>query len=196
MLIKFTIVHQSIDFYLPSQISDYSFINIRCHSKYGSLTSLLEHRCKQRMADAPQVLVDRTLCWSPFFFFFLNIDFFSYKQLLFDCIYCIYVIQWYIESCKMLFIWKKVDVQKKLRRAPKNLIFSNFRGRARPPEFAPGVNPYQFEPYAFDAQLSDENVHEIVDDNDLNMARLENNSWWEILTVNVYFWRFLHYTFQ
>jgi hypothetical protein len=38
------------------------------------------------------------------------------------------------------------------------------------------VNPYQFEPYAFAAQLSDENVHEIVDDNDLNMARLENNS--------------------
>jgi hypothetical protein len=39
------------------------------------------------------------------------------------------------------------------------------------------VNPYQFEPYASDAQLSDENVHEIVDDNDLNMARLENNAW-------------------
>ena len=38
------------------------------------------------------------------------------------------------------------------------------------------VNHYQFEPYASDAQLSDENVHEIVDDNDLNMARLENNS--------------------
>ena len=35
-------------------------------------------------------------------------------KLLFDCIYCIYVIQWYIESCKMLFIiiWKKVDAQK------------------------------------------------------------------------------------
>ena len=34
-------------------------------------------------------------------------------KLLFDCIYCVYVIQWYIESCKMLFIWKKVDVKKK-----------------------------------------------------------------------------------
>ena len=34
-------------------------------------------------------------------------------KLLFDCIYCIYVIQWYIESCKMLFIWKKVDLKKK-----------------------------------------------------------------------------------
>ena len=32
------------------------------------------------------------------------------------------------------------------------------------------VNHYQFEPYASDAQLSDENVHEIVDDNNLNMA--------------------------
>ena len=39
------------------------------------------------------------------------------------------------------------------------------------------VNLYQFEPIASDAQLSDENVHEIVDDNDLNMALLENNSW-------------------
>jgi hypothetical protein len=39
-----------------------------------------------------------------------------YPELLFDCIYCIYVIQWYIESCKMLFIWKKVDVQKKKKR--------------------------------------------------------------------------------
>jgi hypothetical protein len=26
-------------------------------------------------------------------------------------------------------------------------------------------------------EVSDENVHEIVDDNDLNMALLENNSW-------------------
>jgi hypothetical protein len=39
------------------------------------------------------------------------------------------------------------------------------------------VNLYQFEPIAADAQLYDENVHEIVDDNDLNMALLENNSW-------------------
>ena len=37
-----------------------------------------------------------------------------YPELLFDCIYCIYVIQWYIESCKMLFTWKKkIDVKKK-----------------------------------------------------------------------------------
>ena len=33
--------------------------------------------------------------------------------LLFDCIYCIYVIQWYIESCKMLCTWKKINVKKK-----------------------------------------------------------------------------------
>jgi len=32
------------------------------------------------------------------------------------------------------------------------------------------VNPNQFEPYASDAQLSDENVHEIIDDNDLNTS--------------------------
>ena len=46
-----------------------------------------------------------------------------------------------------------------------------------PDNNASRVNHYQFESYASDAQLSDENVHEIVDDNDLNMARLENNSW-------------------
>ena len=108
---------------------------------------------------SPQVLVDRTLCCSLFFFFFLRCFFHinnflcitvwhiynKYNQtvvcihagfltwynlyhvrntyimsetrhgykLLFDCIYCIYVIQWYIESCKMLYIWKKVDVKKK-----------------------------------------------------------------------------------
>jgi hypothetical protein len=107
---------------------------------------------------SPQVLVDRTLCCSLFFSFFLRCFFHinnflcitvwhiynKYNQtvvcihagfltwynlyhvrntyimsetrhgykLLFDCIYCIYVIQWYIESCKMLFIWKKVDVKK------------------------------------------------------------------------------------
>ena len=123
MLIKFTIVHQSIDFYLPSQISDYSFINIRCHSKYGSLTSLLEHRCKQRMADAREELSESEQ---------------SDLSL----------------SCRSLS-FDELDTDNNDSR----------------------VNLYQFEPIASDAQLSDENVHEIVDDNDLNMALLENNSW-------------------
>ena len=48
-----------------------------------------------------------------------------------------------------------------------------------------------FEPYAFAAQLSDENVHEIVDDNDLNMARLENNSRWEMFDSTCIFLTFL-----
>jgi hypothetical protein len=34
--------------------------------------------------------------------------------ILFDCFYCVYVIQWYIESCKMLCTWtKKIDVKQK-----------------------------------------------------------------------------------
>lgn len=123
MLIKFTIVHQSIDFYLPSQISDYSFINFRCHSKYGSLTSLLEHRCKQRMADTREELSES-----------------EQSDLSLSC-------------------------------------HSSSFDEVDPDNNGSRVNPYQFEPYASDAQLSDENVHEIVDDNDLNMARLENNSW-------------------
>ena len=40
-------------------------------------------------------------------------------KLLFDCIFCVYVIQWYTESCKMLFIWKKVDVKKKKKKKKK-----------------------------------------------------------------------------
>ena len=127
MLIKFTIVHQSIDFYLPSQISDYSFINIRCHSKYGSLTSLLEHWCKQRKEQSD-----------------LSI---SCRSSSFD-----------------------------------ELDTDNNDSR---------VNLYQFEPIAADAQLYDENVHEIVDDNDLNMALLENNSWWEIVDSKCIFLTFL-----
>ena len=123
MLIKFTIVHQSIDFYLLSQISDYSFINFRCHSKYGPLTSLLEHQCKQRMTDAREELSES-----------------EQSDLSLSC---------HGSSFDEL---------------------DPYNNDSR-------VNSYQFEPYASDAQLSDENVHEIVDDNDLNMARLENNAW-------------------
>ena len=72
-----------------------------------------------------------TLCclWlTPFLKQFLTSIYFSYKQhFALEIVsgmdrnysvwlYLLYIIQWYIESCKMLFIWKKIDVQKKKKR--------------------------------------------------------------------------------
>jgi hypothetical protein len=44
--------------------------------------------------------------WLTFYLTYIMSETRHGYKLLFDCIHCIYVIQWYIESCKMLFIWK------------------------------------------------------------------------------------------
>jgi hypothetical protein len=50
-------------------------------------------------------------------------------KLLFDCIYCIYVIQWYIESCKMVYIILPENTHQYLFTAADNSPWNIFHSR-------------------------------------------------------------------